>query len=203
MYLKNGRVDSLGMKGMWVGYDVGCTMGWTLGHSAWQIDRPSNGSMWNSYSFQSVSPWMDYSFTDLGAVEEGQSWHPFIDLLKHTVVWGGWDEFFDTLQVACSLAWWIMTVSSGLLFYLCLEFVRLLTIYTHDFIPAGRDADRLPVQWRLLVGIRCITGLAGHQHCGEHSGTGETWPHGLVTNSRSHTGHQNTFEHLPGSIWTA
>ena len=35
------------MKGMWVGYDVGCTMGLTLGHGAWQIDRPSNGSMWN------------------------------------------------------------------------------------------------------------------------------------------------------------
>ena len=36
-----------GMRGMWVGYDVGCTMGLTLGHGAWQIDRPSNGSMWN------------------------------------------------------------------------------------------------------------------------------------------------------------
>ena len=29
----------------------GCTMGLTLGHGAWQIDQPSNGSMWNSYSF--------------------------------------------------------------------------------------------------------------------------------------------------------
>ena len=43
LYLRNGRVDSIGMKGMWVGYDVGRTMGLTLGHSAWQIDRPSNG----------------------------------------------------------------------------------------------------------------------------------------------------------------
>ena len=61
------RADSLGMKGFWVGYDVGCTMGLTLGHSAWQIDWPSNGSMWNSYSFQPVGPWMGYSFTDLRA----------------------------------------------------------------------------------------------------------------------------------------
>ena len=63
----NGRVDSRGMKGMWVGYDVGCTMGLTLGHGAWQIDQPSNGSIWNSYSFQPVGQRMGYSFTDLGA----------------------------------------------------------------------------------------------------------------------------------------
>ena len=55
------------MKGMWVGYDVGCTMGLTCGQGAWQIDRQSNGSMWNSYSFQPVGQWMSYSFTDLGA----------------------------------------------------------------------------------------------------------------------------------------
>ena len=55
------------MKGMWVGYDVGCTMGLTLGHGTWQIDQPSNGSMWNSYSFQPVGQWMGYSFADLGA----------------------------------------------------------------------------------------------------------------------------------------
>ena len=55
------------MKEMWVGYNVRCTMGLLLGHSAWQIDRPSNGSMWNSYSFQPIDPWMGYPFTDLGA----------------------------------------------------------------------------------------------------------------------------------------
>ena len=38
-----------------------------LGHGAWQIDQPSNGSMWNSYSFQPVGQWMGYSFTDLEA----------------------------------------------------------------------------------------------------------------------------------------
>ena len=38
LYLRNGRIDSLGMKGMWVRYDVGCTMGLPLGHGAWQID---------------------------------------------------------------------------------------------------------------------------------------------------------------------
>ena len=42
-------------------------MGLTLGHGAWQIDQPSNGLMWNSYSFQPVGQWMGYSFTDLGA----------------------------------------------------------------------------------------------------------------------------------------
>ena len=46
--VRNKRVDSLGMKGG-------------------QIDRPSNESMWNSYSFQPVGPWTGYSFTDLGA----------------------------------------------------------------------------------------------------------------------------------------
>ena len=49
LYLKNGRVDSLGLKGMSVGYDVGCTL--TLGHNAWQIDRIPNGSVWNSYTW--------------------------------------------------------------------------------------------------------------------------------------------------------
>ena len=63
MYLRNGRVDSLGMKRMW----VGCSMGLTLDHGAWQIERPSNGSMWNSYSFQPVGQWMGYLFTDLEA----------------------------------------------------------------------------------------------------------------------------------------
>ena len=67
LWLRNGRVNSLGMKGMWVVYDVGCTIGLTLGHGAWQIDRPSNGSMRNSYSLQPVGQWMGYSFTDHGA----------------------------------------------------------------------------------------------------------------------------------------
>ena len=62
---------NLGMGGLthlkWKGYDVGCTMGLTLGHGAWQIDQPSNGSMWNSYSFQPLGQWMGYSFTDLRA----------------------------------------------------------------------------------------------------------------------------------------
>ena len=41
-------------------------MGLLLGHIVRQIDRPSNGPMWNSYSFQPVGPWMTHSFTDLG-----------------------------------------------------------------------------------------------------------------------------------------
>ena len=51
-YSRNGKVDRLGIKEIWVRYNVGCTMGLLLGHSALQIDRPSNGSMWNSDSFQ-------------------------------------------------------------------------------------------------------------------------------------------------------
>ena len=39
-------------------------LGLLLGLSAWQIHQPSNGSMWNSYSFQPVDSWMGYSFTD-------------------------------------------------------------------------------------------------------------------------------------------
>ena len=49
-YFRNGKVDRLGIKEFWVGYNVVCTMGLLLGHSALQIDRPSNGSMWNSVS---------------------------------------------------------------------------------------------------------------------------------------------------------
>ena len=66
-YFRNGKVDRLVIKEIWVGNNVGCTMGLLLGHSALQIDRPSNGSMWNSDSFQPVSPQKGYSFTDLGA----------------------------------------------------------------------------------------------------------------------------------------
>ena len=40
---------------------------WPWAVVAWQIDRPSNWSMWNSYSFQPVALWMGCSFTDLGA----------------------------------------------------------------------------------------------------------------------------------------
>ena len=66
-HFRNWKVDWLKMKEMWGGYNVGCTVGLLLGHSAWQIDRPSNGSMWNFYSFQPIGPWMGYSGTDLGA----------------------------------------------------------------------------------------------------------------------------------------
>ena len=42
-------------------------MGSALDQGAWQIDRPSDGLIWNSYSFQPVGQGMGYSFTDLGA----------------------------------------------------------------------------------------------------------------------------------------
>ena len=62
------KVRWLEMKQIWVGYNVEHTVGLLLGHSAWQTDRPSNASMWNSYSFHPFCPGMGYSFTDLGAV---------------------------------------------------------------------------------------------------------------------------------------
>ena len=115
LYLRNGRADWHGAKGMWVdrmldprcdfelwphpwpwpwifkvkffnsnisgmGGSVdlewkGCELDMMLdaqwhcswGHSAWQIHWPSNGAMWNCYSFQPVGPLMGCPFTDLGA----------------------------------------------------------------------------------------------------------------------------------------
>ena len=61
-------------------------MGLTLGHGAWQIDQPSNGSMWNSYSFQSVGQWMGYSFTDLGAEGCCRSLNALLSLLLAAAV---------------------------------------------------------------------------------------------------------------------
>ena len=45
---RNGKVDWFEMEEMWVGYNIGCTMGFLLAHSAWQIDQfptcwPMNG----------------------------------------------------------------------------------------------------------------------------------------------------------------
>ena len=60
----NGRDGWLGMKEMWIGYNVGHRMGSLLCYSARQTDWPSDGSMWNS--FQPVGPWMGHSFTKLG-----------------------------------------------------------------------------------------------------------------------------------------
>ena len=46
---------------------LGRTMSLLLGQSACQMHWPSNGLMWNYYSFQPVGPWMGCPFTDLGA----------------------------------------------------------------------------------------------------------------------------------------
>ena len=98
------------MKGMWVGYDVGCTMGLTCGHGAWQIDRQSSGSMWNSYSFQPVGQWMSYSFTDLGAEGCCRSLNallsipiPFYQfLLKNKFFFEKMFNFFHYMEIPCS-----------------------------------------------------------------------------------------------------
>ena len=62
------------MQEMWVGYNVGCTMGFLMGHSAWQIDQfptcwPMNGLFvhWSmgwgvsSFSERLVMPRLDQS----------------------------------------------------------------------------------------------------------------------------------------------
>ena len=38
-YFRNGKADWLGMKELWVEYNVGWTMGFLLAQSAWQIDQ--------------------------------------------------------------------------------------------------------------------------------------------------------------------
>ena len=60
-------IDLEYIKKISVGYNVGHTMCLLLGHSTWQIHWPSNGSVWNGYSFQPVGPWMGCPFTDIGA----------------------------------------------------------------------------------------------------------------------------------------
>ena len=93
------------MKGLSVRYDVGCTMGLTLGHGAWQIDRPSNGSMWNSYSFQPVGQGMGYSFSDLVAEGCCRSLNALLNLDLWNLVWEcslvcrlTWFSFFGKIQ---------------------------------------------------------------------------------------------------------
>ena len=85
-YFRNGMVDWHGMREMWVWYNVGHTMGFLLGHSAWQKHWPSNGSMWNCYSFQPVSPWMGCPLTDLGAEECCHSPNALLQLIYNRYV---------------------------------------------------------------------------------------------------------------------
>ena len=87
-------------------------MGLTLGHGVWQIDQPSNGSMWNSYSFQPVGQWMGYSFTDLGAEGCCRSLNALLDVVmfsfdfKPTVPFWSWDlDNWQKLLRPQSLQW--------------------------------------------------------------------------------------------------
>ena len=70
--IRNGKADWLGMKEMWVRYNVGCTMAFLLAHSAWQID------------FEPVGPWMGYSFTDLGAEGCCRSLNALLNMYMYT-----------------------------------------------------------------------------------------------------------------------
>ena len=141
------------MKGMWVGYDVGCTMGLTCGHGAWQIDRQSSGSMWNSYSFQPVGQWMSYSFTDLGAEGCCRSLNALLPLsppgwrgIVVTVRAGGWSGGrtggraggrsggraggCQTCGTHISVtAWWIFSVRSSM------ELSRPVVVHCHAHLP--------------------------------------------------------------------
>ena len=51
-------------------------MGLLFGHGAWQILWPNNRSMWNSYSFQRVGPWLGDLFPDIGAEGVVVLWKP-------------------------------------------------------------------------------------------------------------------------------
>ena len=83
--------------------------GLTLGHGAWQKDRPSNGSMCNSYSFQPVGPWMGYSFTDLGA--EG-CYRSLKALLQFPTCW-----HMNGLFVYWSRGWGVLSFSECLVIH--------------------------------------------------------------------------------------
>ena len=132
VYLRIGRVDSLGMKRMWVGYDVGCTMGLTLDHGAWQIDWPSSGSTWKSYSFQPVGQWMGYSFTDLGAEGCCRSLNALFKMsLKNTLV-----KILPHLQRSLMK---IASVLTCLLF--CLVCLSCVTVQDIKSLNSLRPAD--------------------------------------------------------------
>ena len=62
--------------------------------------RPSNGWMWNCYSFQPVGPWVGYPFTDLGAEGCCRSLNALFTLCLHPA-----DNLFGILKgVGCYLS---------------------------------------------------------------------------------------------------
>ena len=90
-------------------------MGLLLGHGAWQIDLPSDGSMWNSCSFQPIGPWIGYSFTDLGAegccrslnalfinVSFCRQFSEVVQSMSSQVLWG-WSVVW---RENCRCPWW-------------------------------------------------------------------------------------------------
>ena len=77
-------------------------MGLTLGHGAWQIDRPSNGSMWNSYSFQPIGQWMGYSFTDLEAEGCCRSLNALFVFVFNASTFRHWKHYVFSLSVHLS-----------------------------------------------------------------------------------------------------
>ena len=68
------------MKKMWVGYNVGCTMGFLLGHSAWQIDQFPTCWPMNGLSVHWSRGWGVSSFSEclvVSGLNQCRTWNCF------------------------------------------------------------------------------------------------------------------------------
>ena len=139
------------MKEMWVGYNDGCTMGLLLGHSAWQIDQPSNGSIWNSYSVQPVGPWMSYLFTDLGVEGVVVLWMPCYHLSS-----------------VCALSRWICFIQLAMINKFVLETKFKLTCWWNRPVPRPHCSRQASCPEFLFMQCNLITLLANLFGCHDH-----------------------------------
>ena len=80
-------------------------MGLILGHGAWQIDQPSDGSILNSYSFQPVGQRMGYSIADLrteGCCRSLNAWFNNVSVPNPIyVLFGNW-KIKTSVNLFCS-----------------------------------------------------------------------------------------------------
>ena len=133
------------MKGVWVGYDVGCTMGLTLGHGAWQIDRPSNGSMWNSYSFQPVGQWMGYSFTDLGGEGCCRSLNALFDNV--------FTNNYNISDQFCREYWPLTSKITMWYFIFGVKFVQVITSFNWSHLLMTRELKHIRELFLIQTGL--------------------------------------------------
>ena len=82
------------MKEMWVGYNVGCTMGFLMGHSAWQIDQfptcwPMNGLFvhWSrGWGVSSFSERLVYSTNRVWGENRNDLGHPSVFVVTRSLL---------------------------------------------------------------------------------------------------------------------